>query len=116
MLGWAVFQKFITGGFGMVIIWDGRLANGPRAMAHRQHIKKVYLGKVTNFFTRVSAVELKIETGDLKTGDEYVIMGSHNRRLRRRCRRNSHGLESGGIGAKRSGLLHDSSCSREKKR
>jgi putative protease len=37
--------------------------------------KKVYLGKVTNFFTRVGAAELKIETGELKTGDEYVIMG-----------------------------------------
>lgn len=37
--------------------------------------KRVYLGKVTNFFTRVSAAELKIETGELKTGDEYVIMG-----------------------------------------
>ena len=37
--------------------------------------KKVYIGKVTNFFTRVGAAEIKIETGGLKVGDEYVIMG-----------------------------------------
>ncbi len=37
--------------------------------------KKVYIGKVTNFFTRVSAAELKIETGELNLNDEYVIMG-----------------------------------------
>ncbi|MEI6346701.1 MAG: peptidase U32 family protein [Bacteroidota bacterium] len=37
--------------------------------------KKVYIGKVTNFFTRVGAAEIKIETGDLTVGDEYVIMG-----------------------------------------
>ncbi len=37
--------------------------------------KKVYIGKITNFYTRVSAAEIKIETGELKLGDEYVIMG-----------------------------------------
>lgn len=37
--------------------------------------KKVYIGKITNFFTRVSAAEIKIETGVLNIGDEYVIMG-----------------------------------------
>lgn len=37
--------------------------------------KKVYIGKVTNFFTRVNAAELKIETGELNLNDEYVIMG-----------------------------------------
>ena len=37
--------------------------------------KKVYIGKITNFFTRVGAAEIKIETGDFTIGDEYVIMG-----------------------------------------
>lgn len=37
--------------------------------------KKVYIGKITNFYTRVSAAEIKIETGELNVGEEYVIMG-----------------------------------------
>lgn len=38
--------------------------------------KKVYIGKITNYYTRVGAAEIKIETGELVLGDEYVIMGA----------------------------------------
>ncbi len=37
--------------------------------------KKVYVGKVTNFFKKISVCEIHIETKDLKVGDDIVIMG-----------------------------------------
>ena len=37
--------------------------------------KKVYLGKVTNYFKKIGVTELKLETGGLAVGDELVIMG-----------------------------------------
>ncbi|HWR99274.1 MAG TPA: U32 family peptidase, partial [Prolixibacteraceae bacterium] len=37
--------------------------------------KRVYLGKVTNYFTRVSVGEIKLETGSLRPGDEILITG-----------------------------------------
>jgi len=60
--------------------WDGyylgrKLGEWTEGYGSSATHKKVYLGKVTNFFTRVGAAELKIETGTLKVGDEYVIMG-----------------------------------------
>jgi putative protease len=37
--------------------------------------RRVYLGKVTNFFTNISVGEFKLETGSLKPGDEIQITG-----------------------------------------
>jgi len=37
--------------------------------------RRVYLGKVTNYFTRLSVGEIKLETGSLKPGDEILITG-----------------------------------------
>ncbi len=37
--------------------------------------RRVYLGKVTNFFTNISVGEFKLETGTLKPGDEIQITG-----------------------------------------
>jgi putative protease len=37
--------------------------------------RKVYLGKITNYFSKISVAEIKLETGDLKTGDEILITG-----------------------------------------
>jgi putative protease len=37
--------------------------------------RKIYVGKVTNFFTRLSVAEIKIETNDLSKGDEIIIVG-----------------------------------------
>jgi U32 family peptidase len=36
---------------------------------------KVYLGKVTNYFTRLNVAEIKLENGDLKRGDTLLITG-----------------------------------------
>ena len=37
--------------------------------------KKLFLGNVNNYFTKIGVVELKIETNDLEIGDEINIIG-----------------------------------------
>jgi putative protease len=37
--------------------------------------KKVYLGKITNYFTKLNVAEIKVENGDLCKGDTILIMG-----------------------------------------
>lgn len=37
--------------------------------------RKVYLGKVTNYFTKLGVAEIKLENGDLTTGENILIIG-----------------------------------------
>jgi U32 family peptidase len=37
--------------------------------------KKVYVGKITNYFTKLKVAEIKIETNSLKVGDDIRIIG-----------------------------------------
>lgn len=37
--------------------------------------KKTYIGKITNYFAKIGVAEVTLETGDLKIGDDYVILG-----------------------------------------
>jgi putative protease len=37
--------------------------------------RKVYVGKITNYFQKINVAEIKIETGHLSVGDEMLIMG-----------------------------------------
>jgi putative protease len=37
--------------------------------------RKVYLGKITNFFTKLNVAEIKVENGDLCKGDNILIIG-----------------------------------------
>ncbi|MGD0342022.1 MAG: peptidase U32 family protein [Bacteroidales bacterium] len=37
--------------------------------------RKVYLGKITNYFTKLNVAEIKVENGDLCKGDVILIMG-----------------------------------------
>ena len=38
--------------------------------------RKVYLGKITNYFTRLNVAEIKLENGDLNKGDTILITGA----------------------------------------
>lgn len=37
--------------------------------------RRIYLGKITNYFTKVKVAEIKLETGDLNKGDTILITG-----------------------------------------
>jgi len=37
--------------------------------------RKVYLGKINNYFKKLNVAEIKIETGDLSTGETIIITG-----------------------------------------
>ncbi|MCU0407391.1 MAG: U32 family peptidase [Bacteroidales bacterium] len=37
--------------------------------------RKIYIGKVTNFFSKLNVAEIKLENGDLSTGDTLIITG-----------------------------------------
>lgn len=38
--------------------------------------RKTYIGKITNYFVKAGVAEVKIETGNLKPGDQIVILGN----------------------------------------
>jgi len=38
-------------------------------------IRKVYIGKITNYFTRLNVAEIKLENGDLNKGDTILVTG-----------------------------------------
>ena len=68
--GQSVYQLFLIVDSGMDIIWDRNLENGSRATK-----RKIYIGKVTNYFTKIKVAEILIESYDLKIGDEILITG-----------------------------------------
>jgi len=37
--------------------------------------RKIYLGKITNYFRKLNVAEIKLETGDLETGETLLITG-----------------------------------------
>ncbi len=37
--------------------------------------RKIYIGKITNYFARAGVAEITIESGSLNIGDQYVILG-----------------------------------------
>jgi putative protease len=60
--------------------WDGyylgqRLGEWSTTYGSAATMRKIYLGKVTNYFSKPGVAEIKLETGDLKTGDDLIITG-----------------------------------------
>jgi len=60
--------------------WDGyylgqRLGEWSEVYGSQATEKKVYLGKVTNYFSRIGVAEFLIETGSLQKGDRILITG-----------------------------------------
>ncbi len=60
--------------------WDGyylgqKLGEWSTTYGSAATKRKVYLGKVTNYFAKAGAAEIKLETGDLSAGEELVITG-----------------------------------------
>ena len=60
--------------------WDGyylgqRLGEWSGNYGSQATKRKVYTGKITNYFTNLGVAEVKLETGGLKIGDEIIITG-----------------------------------------
>lgn len=60
--------------------WDGyylgqRLGEWSSKYGSEATVKKVYIGKCTNYFTKSGVAEFLIETHDIATGDEFVVTG-----------------------------------------
>lgn len=60
--------------------WDGyymgrKLGEWTEKYGSRATKTKVYVGKVTNYFSKIQVAEIKMETHDLKIGDQILIMG-----------------------------------------
>ncbi|MDX9782215.1 MAG: U32 family peptidase [Bacteroidales bacterium] len=60
--------------------WDGyyqgaRLGEWSEVYGNKATKKKIYVGKVTNFFSNLSVAEVLIETGELRRGDDILIIG-----------------------------------------
>jgi putative protease len=60
--------------------WDGyylgqRLGEWSEEYGSVATLRKVYIGKVTNYFDRIGVGEISVETGNLKVGDNVVFIG-----------------------------------------
>ncbi len=60
--------------------WDGyylgqRLGEWSEVYGSRATLKKVYVGKGTNYFDRIGVAEVLVETGTLPPGDAIIITG-----------------------------------------
>ena len=60
--------------------WDGyylgqRLGEWSANYGSQATKRKLYLGKCTNYFTNIRVAEFKLETNNLKTGDEIIVTG-----------------------------------------
>ncbi len=60
--------------------WDGyylgrKMGEWTEQYGSQATKRKIYVGKVTNFFTNLNVAEIKMETQDLNVGDEIKIIG-----------------------------------------
>lgn len=60
--------------------WDGyylgqRMGEWSHKYGSSATKRKIYLGKVVNYFTKLGVAEIKLETGSLKKGDDILIIG-----------------------------------------
>lgn len=60
--------------------WDGyylgqKLGEWSTTYGSAATKRRIYLGKVTNYFKKLNVAEIKLETGDLRQGDNILITG-----------------------------------------
>ena len=60
--------------------WDGyyqgaRLGEWSTVYGNKATKKKTYIGKVTNYFSNIGVAEVLVETGELKVGNNILIIG-----------------------------------------
>lgn len=60
--------------------WDGyylgqKLGEWSHNYGSAASKRKLYLGKISNYFTRLGVAEIKLETGEINIGDQLLIIG-----------------------------------------
>ncbi len=60
--------------------WDGyyqgaKLGEWSEVYGNKATKKKVYVGKVTNFFSNIGVAEILVETGEIEVGNNYIAVG-----------------------------------------
>jgi putative protease len=60
--------------------WDGyylgqKMGDWTNSYGSSATKRKVYLGKITNYFTKINVAEIKLESGNLDKGDTILIIG-----------------------------------------
>jgi putative protease len=60
--------------------WDGyylgqKMGEWTKSYGSSATRRKVYIGKITNYFTRIKVAEIKLESGNLNKGDTILIIG-----------------------------------------
>ena len=60
--------------------WDGyylgkKIGEWTEKYGSRATKTKIYVGKVTNYFSKLKVAEIKIETNDLNVGDTFLVVG-----------------------------------------
>ena len=70
-----VFNRGFWGGYYLGHKVGKELGEWTRSYGSSATRKKVYVGKVTNFFSKISVVEVKIEASPLSVGDELLFVG-----------------------------------------
>ena len=60
--------------------WDGyylgqRLGEWSKNYGSQATKRKLYIGKTTNYFSKIKVAEFELQTSNLKVGDEIVITG-----------------------------------------
>ena len=78
--------------------WDGyylgqRLGEWSSNYGSLATKRKIYTGKVTNYFSELGVAEIKLETGGLKVGDEIIVSGPSTGLLQSKIEEVRVGLE-----------------------
>jgi putative protease len=60
--------------------WDGyylgqKMGDWTNSYGSSATKRKIYIGKITNYFTKVNVAEIKLESGNLNKGDSILIIG-----------------------------------------
>ena len=66
-----VYNRGFWGGYYL----GRKLGEWTESYGNQATQRKIYIGKVTNYFSRIGVAELKIETHDLEVDDEIKIIG-----------------------------------------
>jgi U32 family peptidase len=73
------WEKRLSGAFNRGF-WDGyylgrKMGEWSKRYGSQATRKKLYIGKITNFFSNLNVAEIKMETNDLSAGEEILITG-----------------------------------------